>query len=66
MNKENKIENTGVIMIYCPICFKNFNSEVKIITLNCGHYFCADCLGNSNFQTFLPLLSSSIPCIYIY
>jgi hypothetical protein len=43
---------TSNMIIYCPICFKNFNSEVKIITLNCGHYFCSNCLGQSNFHNF--------------
>lgn len=57
-NEINKIsisENTtytSEMVIYCPICFKNFNNDVKIITLNCGHYFCSSCLGQSNFHNF--------------
>lgn len=55
-NSKNQTgENSSIsnlIYISCPICFKSFNNETEIITLNCGHYFCSNCLGNTNFSGF--------------
>jgi hypothetical protein len=46
------MEENNNFNINCSICYRYFNDERKIVTLNCGHYFCSACLGNSNFTSF--------------